>query len=298
MDKPVLRLGFTDYFKGIDDFFVHWLSFKYDIVRDDKNPDFLIFCDETFGQVNRAFDNTNVVKIFFTGENRRHWNYNCHYAITFDHYDTPSHYRLPLYVVDHWLMVDKLRMDSIITRQEMREKMTWVYDRKFCCFISGNPGNEHRNKFFHLLNEYKRVDSYGPLYNNMGAVLPRGDEAAKSKDSVMQDYKFNLCFENGDFPGYCTEKLMHAFYSQTVPIYAGSSTAGGIDFNPKAFLNWHDYLDDNAFMDAIIALDNDDICYDNMFHQSFFCNDEKNKFFDCYRFVDWFHNNIYSKRKQ
>ena len=37
--KPILRLGFTDYFGTLDDFFIDTLSKKYDIIRDDDNPD-------------------------------------------------------------------------------------------------------------------------------------------------------------------------------------------------------------------------------------------------------------------
>lgn len=302
--KPIIKVGFTDYFKGLDDFFISWLSAKYEVVRDDSEPDFLFFCDETFGTHNKMFNNKPVVKIFFTGENRRAWNYPSDAAITFDHYDTKNHYRLPLYVLDHWVMVNKLGMESIDSRDQAKRDGNMPDKTEFCCFISGNPGNEHRNKFFHLLSEYKKVDSYGPLFNNMGSVLPRGDDAAKNKDGVMQKYKFNLCFENGDYPGYCTEKLMHALYSFTIPIYSGSTTAA-VDFNPDAFLSWHDGLSDNVLMDHIIRLDQNDDLYKNMWNKTIWTRDifqpistnAARKYWDQERFVNWFINNIYPMRK-
>ena len=292
MDKPVLRLGFTDYFENLDEFFVEWLSERYEIVRDDTNPDFLIFCDETFGQNNKTYDPTKVVKIFYTGENRRAWNYQCEVAITFDHYDQDNHYRLPLYVIDKWVMNRKLGMffPSPRTPKTMAEKTG------FCCFISGNPANQHRNDFFHKLSKYKKVDSYGPLFNNMGP-LPRGPDAAAQKMSVLPKYKFNLCFENGDHPGYCTEKLMHALWMGTVPIYCGSSTAG-LDFHSPSFLSWHGYLDDDKLLEMIVAVDENEEIYEAIFMNGNKAHKNNNVYADKNRFLNWFDKNVYPRKKQ
>lgn len=285
----ILRLGFVDYFTGLDDFFIDTLSKKYQVICDNNNPDYLIFCDETFGQKNLEYNNRqDVIKIFYTGENRRPWDYKAHYAITFDHFDNERHYRLPLYVIDHWLMVNKLGMSHVkdIKRVENDiEKKT-----KFCGFISGNPVSHKRNDAFHILSKYKQVDSAGPLFNNIGYVLPRGLEAAKNKNEWLKSYKFNLCFENSSWPGYCTEKLFHAFYMKTIPIYWGSPTVV-MDFNSKAFLNWHDFNNDSDFYNEVIELDRNEIKYMDMFMQPMFSN--SNKYMNTDRFLTWFDNNVY-----
>ena len=81
MTKQILKLGFTDTIEPVKDFFIEVLSKDYDVVRDDDNPDYLIFGDRNFGEQNKVFNNRNVVKIFYTGENQRAWDYDCHYAI-------------------------------------------------------------------------------------------------------------------------------------------------------------------------------------------------------------------------
>lgn len=288
--SQVLRLGFTDYFLGLDEFFIDTFSKRYEVVRDDVNPDYLIFCDETFGEENKKFNNReNLIKIFYTGENRRPWNYRAHFAITFDHYDISQHYRLPLYVIDHWIMVNKLKMLDM--EKVTRSENDIAQKTKFCSFISSNVGAPKRNEFFQKLLSYKQVDAAGQLFNNIGYVIFRGIEAAFHKNEFMKPYKFNLCFESSSFPGYCTEKLFHALYMKTVPIYWGSPTAA-LDFNPKAFLNWHDYLDDEKFLQKIIEIDQNEHKYRDMFMQPMF-PENGNRYVDLNRFLDWFHKNVY-----
>ena len=59
----VLRLGFTDTIEPIANFFIKTLEKKYQIVRDDENPDYLIFGDRNFGGNNANYDKKNCVKI-------------------------------------------------------------------------------------------------------------------------------------------------------------------------------------------------------------------------------------------
>lgn len=296
MDKKKLRLGFTDYFPPLDEFFTEVFSSRYEVERDDENPDYLIFCDETFGTENtKSIEKPNQIRIFYTGENRRPENYKCHYAITFDHHDISQHYRLPLYVIDHWIMVRKLGMPSIWDIVRARNDL----DSKsgFCGFVSGNGVCPERNMAFHALNGYKQVDAAGPLFNNV-PIIPRGVEAARNKNEFLQKYKFNLCFENSTYPGYCTEKLFHAFYMKTIPIYWGSPTAA-MDFNPKAFVNYHDFGDFQEMLNYVVWLDRNDDAYRDMYMQPIFNPDRQapyinsNKYFNMNRFLNWFDRNVY-----
>ena len=54
-----IKIGFTDYFEPVDEFFTDILSKRYEVVRDDADPDYLFFCDETFGQNNLKYDAQN-----------------------------------------------------------------------------------------------------------------------------------------------------------------------------------------------------------------------------------------------
>ena len=61
MTKPILNLGFTDTFGAIEEFFTETLSQDFEIVRDDENPDYLIFGDRNFGENNLRYDETKCI---------------------------------------------------------------------------------------------------------------------------------------------------------------------------------------------------------------------------------------------
>lgn len=291
--KPILKLGFTDSFDSIINFFVKTLSERFEIIRDDVTPDYLMFGDRNFGNNNEIFNNRNCIKIFFTGENERPWNYKCHYSISFDHHEFDgNNYRLPLYVIydydNHFRDVPNTDTDN-----RSPSDLLELNKKEFCSFVVKNGACEMRNKWFHKLSEYRKVTSAGPLFNNIGYVLPRGDGAVEAKLKFLNSYKFNLCFENSSYPGYVTEKLYEALCAKTIPIYWGSSTVE-VDFNTKAFLNWHDYGNDEDFLQAIKEVDEDPYLYEEMYLQPMFSDYQKvNKFFDKTRFLNWFERNVY-----
>jgi len=288
MDKPKLKLGFTDYFGGLDDFFVSSLSRAFDIERDDSNPNYLIFCDETFGQKNKTYDPNKVIKIFYTGENRRPWNYEAHYALSFDHLDWPRHYRLPLYVIENWILVNYHGLKDILEID--RSKNSLLNKTEFCGFVISNGRVKERNDIFHYISQYKQISSAGPHLNNTGYVLPRGMEAPAHKMQYFQNKKFTLCYENGSYPGYVTEKILHGFHCGSVPIYWGSPVVE-VDFNPKAYVSRHDFRTDREMLDYIIELDNNDEMYLDMVRQPIF--NPRNKVMDIDRMNDWFLHNVY-----
>jgi hypothetical protein len=283
--KPKLKLGFTDYYPTMDDFFMDTLSETFDIERNDVNPEYLIFADDTFGEDNKRFNNSNVIKIFFTGENERPWGYHCHHAISFEHLDGSQFYRLPLYVLDNWVqskngVTDMFKLPSRGPRHEDRE---W-----FCGFVAGNGSSRYRNKMFHMLNEYKPVMSGGPLFNNIGGVIPRD---VKSKIDFLSKCRFSLCFENSSWPGYVTEKVAHGFIAKTIPIYWGSPTVE-LDFNTNAMISRHDFESDNEFVDYIIEVDSNPTWYNNIVNRWHWEEDHL-KNWDLSRFNRWFLMNVY-----
>ena len=285
--KKKLKLGFTDYFKPIDEFFTEALSSKYEIERDDANPDYLIFCDSNFGSRNLTYDPAKVTKILYTGENRRPWEFHAHHAISYDHMDGPQYYRLPLYVVDNWVYTTKYGLPDI----RDTERTGGTIGRGFCSFVVMNGGCQVRNNMFHKLSEYKTVDSGGMFLNNVGGHISR--EPVKfhtEKFEFLRKRKFNLCYENGMYPGYVTEKIYHAFYSNTIPIYWGSPTVA-LDFNIDAIISRHEFESDEEMITYIKTVDNDNAFYNYMCCKPIL--NPRNKFFDMDRFVRWFDENVY-----
>jgi hypothetical protein len=285
----VLKLGFVDTIEPIAEFFIHHFNPHFKVVRDNEQPDYLIFGDENFGQRNLEAQYQNCTRIFYTGENRRPWNYNCHFAISFDHDELDGrNYRIPLHVLANFHQTREKMPDA---RNIRRTFHSHAADKGFCSFVVKNGGSQMRNNYFHKLSAYKQVDSAGPLFTNV-TPLPQGEGGVRAKNEFLNKYKFNLCFENGSYPGYCTEKLFEALYANTIPIYWGSPTAA-LDFNPKAFLNWHDYRDDELFLKRIVELDEDEDQYLDMLLQPMFTDGEAPAHWSMARFIYWFNTKVY-----
>jgi hypothetical protein len=289
MKKPVLRLGFTDYFKPLDEFFIETLSDAFEIIRDDENPDYLIFCDANFGRDNHRFNDKKVIKIFFTGENARPSDYAAHFAISFDHLDGKNFYRLPLYVIDNWVNTTKLGLPDI---RDVKRDAKASDKTGFCSFVVKNGGCEERNNMFHQLSKYKQIDSGGPLFNNIGHILGRDglSDFHISKKEFLESRKFNLCYENSSYPGYVTEKLFHGLTYNTVPIYWGSPTVE-LDFNPKAFISRHDFVNDAEMIKYIEHLDQNDDEYNKILQEPIL--NLRNRVFNMQLFTYWFAANVY-----
>lgn len=283
-----LKIGFADTHDHLAKFFYSVLSARYDIELNNSDPDYLIFGDRNFGNDNLRYDKNKVTKIFYTGENQRPEDYDCHYAISFDHNFQPWHYRLPLFVIYMWawknihnLVYD---MDYILDDIRINKK------HSFASFVVSNPNCQERNEFFKLLNEYKTVDSGGKLFNNK-KISVQGEQG---KIDFLSYRKFNICFEPYKYPGYTTEKIMHAFYAGTIPIYWGNELVSS-DFNRDAFINVHDF---NTFQDAIdyiIRVDTDDELYDNILHAPKFVNNIPPHYLILDNFLNWFDSIVYNK---
>merc|ERR1712014_409495 len=101
-----------------------------------------------------------------------------------------------------------------------------------------------------------------------------GGGPVKDKLAFLRGYRFNVAFENASHPGYCTEKLLHAFAAGCVPIYwgdprvsryrdsSGPSDSVEADFNPKALISAHDYETPELRVRHIEAVDRDPALFD------------------------------------
>lgn len=263
-----IKVGFVDTFDGVPQFFMDQFKLFPDIhfLRDDERPDILFFSDENFGMKNREerYFRDGLVRIFYTGENRRYHGRKAHYAITFDHEDTDQHFRMPLWILNlHYL---ETRFDI---KPLKRPNIKKPFQRHFCGFVQANPNCEKRNQLYSLISGYRQIDSAGPLFNNTGFVIPRGESGVLQKMKWLGDYKFSLAIENGQYSGYTTEKVLEAYLAGTIPIHWGSPTIP-MDFNTEAMINWHDFKNDQTFLDYIKAVDQDEALYMNIYEKNLF----------------------------
>lgn len=140
--------------------------------------------------------------------------------------------------------------------------------RKFCSFIySHGNGHPNRDFFFHRLSAYKKVDSLGPHLNNMNNTTSRNSENWLDLSIQMKHaYKFDIAFENTNFNGCTSEKIMTAFRAHTIPIYWGNPHIAE-EFNSKAFINCHDYSSFDQVIEKVIELDQNEELYLDMLSQ-------------------------------
>ena len=285
-----LFLGVTDTHEHLAQFFMSILGTRYNLEIVDTNketPEILLFGDDNFGNNNTKFSRKDCIKLFYTGENRRPENFDCDYAISFDHNFEPWHYRLPLYVIYMWALeyIHNTPYDhNYIFNPVVKEKTD------FCSFVVSNPNCIERNEFFKKLHAIKHVDSAGKLYNNINAKI----EGESGKIDFLSTRKFNICFEPYSHPGYVTEKILHAFYAGTVPIYWGSETIAN-DFNPAAFINVHDFNSQEEAIAHIIKVDQDDELYASYINAPKFLNSVPPSHIMLDNFLNWFDSIVYNK---
>ena len=274
--KPI-RIDFCDFWPGYQkthNYFHNLLKKRFNIEVTDQ-PDYLIYADPG-SHLHRLH---NCVKIYWGIESfLPDWSA-CDYAMTCHYLDDPRHLRLPYYAVGG-------RPELLDKRHDDLEKLV-ASKTRFCSFVVTNAGRgktQKRVDFFHRLSRYKRVDSAGRAFNNIGGPLPEGWEY---KLEFLRTCKFNIAFENASIPGYTTEKLYQAMLARCLPLYWGSPRVQE-EFNPKSFLNLADFPSEEALIERIIELDQDDAKYMAVMREPYFRDNQPNEFFDPERVLQFF----------
>lgn len=288
-----IRLGFADTYENAKKFFTFVLSKRYNVVRDDENPRYLIFGDRNFGETHYKYG-VGVNKIFFTGENIRPDYFTYDHAITFDHENSSKHYRLPLYILEMWAIMQDNNVDGKYTFQYLKNRdldpeKEWEKKTRFAAYIQSNPNCGPRTKFVEYLQQQNAVDCAGPHLNNVGYIIPR-DRNLKLK--FFNEAKYGIAFENGSYPGYVTEKLIDCYYANTIPIYWGSSTIGR-DFNTNSMIIFNENDSVFEFYRHLKDIASNKNRYLDILTASPFKNNILNDMTYYDNFLNWFDNFVY-----
>lgn len=261
-----IKIWFSDFYSGFDpkdNPFFNLLSNRFSLELDSANPQYLVY--SCYGT---EFLQYNCVKIFYTGENLRPDFNLCDFAIGFDYLEFEDRYlRFPNFALF------QEQFDQLILYKE--KQLTDVKQKKyFCNFIYSNSfADPSRDRFFHLLSEYKKVDSPGSHLKNMS--FPVGDRYSNSwmfsKIDFQSKCKFSIAFENSFAPGYTTEKILHSFIAETIPIYWGNPVVVK-DFNPKSFINCHEFQSFEAVVEKVKEIDQNDEIYLSILNEPPFKN--------------------------
>lgn len=244
--KPTIRIKFVDFYKNTvpeRTYYYHLLARHFDVCFCDK-PDYVIAQGQGIRHISYGRD---VIKILFIAENAAPDFNQFDYVAGCDDLTFGDRYvRFPFFTCCQGF-------SDLLSRHMASDDA--LLNRKFCSFVVSNANfaDPIREKFFRRLSQYKRVDSGGQYLNNVGGPV-------KDKLDFCRGYKFNIAFENSVYPGYTTEKIMHAYAADSVPIYFGNPTIE-TDFRPESMVRVRDEADIERAVEEIIRLDQDDDAY-------------------------------------
>lgn len=218
-----------------------------------KNGSISIF--SVFGLRQMISLNRSSVKIFMARENlhRPNWQeyedlalreHSVNLSLGFDYEsDDPRYMRFPLWIT--WLLPPNAgykEVNEFCYRINSQDNSSYD-DRRFCTFISSHD-DIGRNQLFDEISTIGQIDSCGRFRHNCDDLQTiYGD----NKLEFLQHYRFNMCPENSNYPGYCTEKIFEAIAAGCVPLYWGS------DNNPEP-----EILNHNAICFINVGQTNDD----------------------------------------
>jgi hypothetical protein len=184
---------------------------------------------------------TPPVTLFHTAENLRHDFIGTNYAISFDlNIQANTHFRLP-----YWMEILNWSHEGITGNQNPRygrllsiDRLTRPLGKGFLeksrevAFLSSHL-REPRKTLLNAVNTVLPVTGFGPYFDSR---IKNHHLSGFLKCDVLQDFAFNLCPENGMYPGYYTEKIPEAFFADCLPI-AWADESVRVDFNPEALIN-------------------------------------------------------------
>lgn len=203
----------------------------------------------SFGNDRYKTKNLKAIRIFYTGENERPDLDFGDYTLSFD-FDTYGgrNFRLPhWYLYVNWWNESnfphaRISLDQLNYKWEPEE----VFNRdKFCAIIIGNPV-QNRLQFAQKLNDFKHIDTYGRAF---------GKPYDGCKVKLLEEYRWNICFENSITDGYTTEKLFEAKIAGCIPIYYGPNSTA-LDFNDQCYINCAEYDSFETIIDIISKYEN------------------------------------------
>lgn len=181
------------------------------------------------------------LRLFHTAENIRYDAEVADYSISYDlSVQSMRHFRLP-----YWMeMLDwtheglsgnqNLRFGQLLSISKLMQPLgnNFLKRPQRAAFISSHL-REPRATLVKVVENLMPLDGFGPYFNKH---IIDHHKSGIHKVDILQNFAFNLCPENGLYPGYYTEKIPEAFAAGCLPI-TWTDTNVCADFNPESFIN-------------------------------------------------------------
>lgn len=248
-----LRLAFVDFWPDFDpkhNIFVSAIRHQLPeqsilIVDSDENYD-ICFCS-VFGRERLGHRR----RVMYLGENIRPDYSQCEASLSCDYesYSGRNEY-LPLWLLEVDFFRDNPKTvlsfpgyEELCSKPEVPDSYACRSNRVCAIFNNRDLG---RINMLESIKETNMLDGYGRYF---GRSFPPG---ARSKIKLLQGYKFHFCTENSYWPGYVTEKLLHAKIAGCIPIYDSRNDVAG-HFNANSFIDLRN-VDSSSLPKVIEAL--------------------------------------------
>ncbi len=253
-----IKIHFTGFWKSFDaneNMFTYILRKRYNVVLDSVNPDFII-CSP-LGEP-YEYIKYDCPRIMYTGEFLSADFNAIDYFIGYDNIQFGDRsFRFPLFL---WSDNGKYKPSEPMTRDEAYNELK--KKEYFCNYIFGHDtALGKREEILETLEKYKRVECAGKHRNNM----PNNEiYNMRTKAKLMEKCKFTITAESVSYPGFTSEKIVHAFWAKSIPIYYGDPDISN-DFNEKSFIDCLKYPSIKDAVEKVIEIDkNDDLYVDMM----------------------------------
>lgn len=296
--------SWMNYFKFI-------LSKKYNVIVDPINPDIVIHSDLNYnenqidtytGQLPTKHHQSDKNKkfIYVSGEvadfnspinnNENQW------AIGYNKLDHERYLRQPSGVFDVWTLYDESRLvDSPLNWLTEKRNYDLISKRNVgFCSITQASNNDFRSQVFDKLSEYKSVSSSGPWRQTLhgsdtlnkyqwqnSIYTGRIDGLTyREKINLFQKYKFNISIHYTNTDYILQEKIYHAFFSGSIPIFFGNRYILEEGFNPESFINLHNFTDLNDFLSLVKEIDNNESLHRKYIESPIFVDNKLPEYYD------------------
>ena len=237
-----------------DNLITNTLRMRYNVIVNEQSPE-IIFCQQ-FPDIPAAqFTSQHLGKSKII-----HWfvesldktglpDYSqCDFTITSCKLDQPQNLRIPLWALYiDWFNrpynPDRNQAFLVSPEKLVRPKVHQP-KRKFCSILTNN-GQALRGEFYPYFIKFcidngLLAESRGNFLRNMPSIQPGAGGDEKIKLEYIKDFKFHLTFDNSEWEGWITEKLIHPLYEGVIPIYWGCPDVGE-EFNEAAFIHVRDF---------------------------------------------------------
>jgi hypothetical protein len=285
-------------------YIINILQNKYQVVIDNKNPD-LVFWTNIYSSTDVVDTFTNELgsthtqfpqakKIFLSCEACNNHLYivehdDKHFAIGPEPISHEKYLQLPIHnTTSAWGLYDESKFFNHpynwLTEIKDGEKI--LKEKKHFCGVVQNSIVPERVELFNKLSNYKFVRASGGWITNVPPeeatiIYPRIDgEGYLSKINFLKECKFSIQVQSNIVRHLTVEKLIQAFAAQTIPIYYGNDLVLNDGFNPKSFINCHDFSSFDDVVEYVKEIDNNDKLFQTIVSEPIFINNQLPYYFD------------------